>query len=118
MTGMRKIRIGRVLSNKMNKTVVVAVEVPKRHPLYKKVVNEVVKYKAHDEKSESKPGDVVKIEETRPLSKEKRWQVAEIVTRAAIIEVRPEEIAVPELKQEAPVEQAAPEATATEQPTT
>lgn len=97
MEGKRKTRVGRVLSNKMDKTVVVAIEVPKRHPLYKKVVKVVVKYKVHDEKNESKPGDVVKIKESRPLSKEKRWRLAEIVTKSEVLEVRPEEITV-ELK--------------------
>ena len=87
-----KTRIGRVVSDKMDKTVVVAVEVPKRHPLYKKVVKRVIKYKVHDEKNESKTGDVVKIVESRPLSKEKRWRLAEIVTKAQVVEVKPEEI--------------------------
>ncbi len=87
-----KTRIGRVVSDKMDKTVVVSVVVPKRHPLYKKVVKHVIKYKVHDEKKQSKTGDVVKIIESRPLSKEKRWRLAEIVTRAAVVEVKPEEI--------------------------
>jgi len=88
----RKTRIGRVISDKMEKTVVVAIEVPKRHPIYKKVVKRVVKYKVHDEKKQSKTGDLVKIVESRPLSKEKRWRLAEIVTKAPIVEVKPQEI--------------------------
>ena len=88
----RKIRFGRIVNDKMNKTVVVAVETPRRHPVYKKTVKRAVKYKAHDEENKSKSGDFVKIIETRPLSKQKRWRVAEIITKAAIIEIKPEEI--------------------------
>ncbi|MBM4433095.1 MAG: 30S ribosomal protein S17 [Chloroflexi bacterium] len=88
----RKTRIGHVISNKMDKTVVVAVETPKRHPLYKKTMKKITNYKAHDEKNESRVGDLVKIVETRPLSKDKRWRVAEIVTKAAVVAVQPKEI--------------------------
>jgi len=77
----RKTRVGQVVSDRMDKTVVVAVETPKRHPLYKKTVKRMVKYKAHDEKNECRIGDTVRIEETRPLSKEKRWRVVEIEGR-------------------------------------
>ena len=79
----RKVRFGRVVSNKMDKTVVVAVETPKRHPLYKKSIRRRVKYKAHDEKNQCGQGDMVKIIETRPLSKQKRWRVAEIITKGS-----------------------------------
>ena len=89
----RKTRIGRVVSNKMDKTVVVTVETTKHHPLYKKTIKKVVKYKAHDAKSECGEGDIVRIIETRPLSKEKRWRVAEIVTKKKVLEVQPKEIA-------------------------
>jgi len=89
----RKTRIGLVVSDKMNKTVVVAVETPKRHPLYKKTVKRVVKYKAHDDENKCKRGDKVRIVETRPLSKDKRWRVAEIITKGEVVEVLPEEIA-------------------------
>ena len=88
----RKTRVGRVVSNKMHKTVVVTVETLRHHPLYKKTIRRAVKYKAHDEKNECKLGDVVKIIETRPLSKEKRWRVAEIITTREVVEVQPEEI--------------------------
>ena len=88
----RKIRSGRVVSNKMDKTVVVAVETLKRHPLYKKTLKRVVKYKAHDKNNECELGDIVRIVETRPLSKEKRWRVAEIITKGEKVEVKPEEI--------------------------
>ena len=88
----RKIRLGHVVSNKMDKTVVVAVETHRRHPLYKKTVKRAVKYKAHDEDNKCLTGDLVRIEETRPLSKYKRWRVAEIITKAEVIEVKPGEL--------------------------
>jgi len=88
----RKIRLGQVVSDRMNKTVVVAVESPKRHPLYKKTIRRVFKYKAHDEKNECRVGDKVRIIETRPLSREKRWRVAEIITKGEVVEISPEEI--------------------------
>lgn len=87
-----KVRIGRVASNRMNKTVVVVVETPRRHPLYKKVITRAVRYKAHDEKNECRIGDVVRIVETRPLSREKQWRVAEIITKGEVVEVQPTEI--------------------------
>jgi small subunit ribosomal protein S17 len=93
MENKRKFRLGQVVSDKMDKTVVVAVETPKRHPLYKKTMKRVVKYKAHDEKNKCRAGDKVIIVETRPLSREKRWQVAEIVAKAEVVEISPEEIA-------------------------
>jgi small subunit ribosomal protein S17 len=89
----RKTRSGRVISNRMDKTVVVAVETPKRHPLYKKTIKRVVKYKAHDENNECRQGDIVVIAETRPLSREKRWRVAKIITKGEVAEVEPKEIA-------------------------
>ncbi len=88
----RKTRFGRVVSNKMDKTAVVAVETIKRHPLYKKTIRRVVKYKAHDENNECGLGDTVRIVETRPLSRQKRWRVAEILTKGEVVEVQPEEI--------------------------
>jgi len=87
-----KTRVGRVVSNKMDKTVVVSVETLRHHPLYKKTIRRAVKYKAHDEKNECRLGDTVKIIETRPLSKEKRWRVAEIITKREVVEVQPKEI--------------------------
>ena len=92
MDGRRKTRIGRVVSNKMDKTVVVAVETPWRHPLYKKVMRKVTNYKAHDENNECGVGDLVKLMETRPLSKQKHWRVAEIMVKGEVAEVKPEEI--------------------------
>jgi len=92
MQGKRKTRFGRVVSDRMDKTVVVAVETPKRHPLYKKTIKGVVKYKAHDENNECRLGDIVRIVETRPLSRQKRWRVAEIITKGEVAEVQPREI--------------------------
>jgi small subunit ribosomal protein S17 len=74
-------KVGRVVSDKMEKTVVVSVESVRRHPLYHKRMTRSTKFLAHDEQNECKPGDVVRIEETRPLSKRKRWIVREIVQR-------------------------------------
>jgi len=92
MENKRKMRIGRVVSDKMDKTVVVTVETLRHHPLYKKTLRRAVKYKAHDEENECKIGDIVRIMETRPLSKEKRWRVAEVITKKELVEVQPEEI--------------------------
>jgi len=92
MESKRKIRIGRVVSNKMDKTAVVAVETPRRHPIYKKTIKRTVKYKAHDENNMCGIGDIVRIIETRPLSREKRWRVAEIVTKKEVVEIQPKEI--------------------------
>ena len=79
---LRKTRIGRVVSDKMDKTIVVAVEDSYRHPLYKKIIRRTVKFKAHDENNECKVGDRVMIMETRPLSKDKRWRLVQIVEKA------------------------------------
>ncbi|KYH33683.1 30S ribosomal protein S17 [Neomoorella mulderi] len=78
----RKTRIGNVVSDKMDKTVVVAVENRVRHPLLGKIIRKTRKFKAHDEKNECRIGDKVKIMETRPLSKDKRWRVVEILEKA------------------------------------
>ncbi len=88
----RKTRIGRVVSDKMDKTVVVAVETPRCHPLYKKTIKRTVKHKAHDGNNECRIGDMVRIVETRPLSRLKRWRVAEIITKGKVVEVKPGEI--------------------------
>ena len=80
--GIRKTKIGTVVSDKMDKTIVVAVKTKVRHPLYGKMINNTVKFKAHDENNECGIGDTVRIMETRPLSKDKNWRVAEIVERA------------------------------------
>ncbi len=79
---LRKTRVGVVVSDKMDKTVVVAIKDSVRHPLYQKIVKRTVKFKAHDEKNECGIGDRVRIMETRPLSKEKNWRVVEIIEKA------------------------------------
>ncbi|MBS4899463.1 MAG: 30S ribosomal protein S17 [Clostridiales bacterium] len=79
---LRKTRTGRVVSNKMDKTIVVAVEDNVKHPLYNKIVKRTYKLKAHDEANTCEIGDVVKVMETRPLSKDKRWRLVEIITKA------------------------------------
>ena len=78
---LRKTRVGKVVSNKMDKTIVVAVENHVKHPLYKKVVKSTYKLKAHDENNECNIGDTVKVMETIPLSKDKRWRLVEITER-------------------------------------
>jgi small subunit ribosomal protein S17 len=79
---LRKTRTGKVVSDKMDKTIVVAIETSIRHPLYKKFIKRTYKLKAHDENNECKVGDKVKVMETRPLSKEKRWRLVEIIEKA------------------------------------
>jgi small subunit ribosomal protein S17 len=81
----RRVEIGRVVSDKMDKTIVVAVETYKRHKLYQKRIKYTKKYKVHDEHNEAKVGDIVKIMETRPLSKEKRFRLVEIIERAVVL---------------------------------
>ena len=81
---LRKTRVGKVVSNKMDKTIVVAVVDNVKHPLYGKIVKRTYKLKAHDEQNECNIGDRVKVMETRPLSKDKRWRVVEIVEKAVI----------------------------------
>ena len=79
---LRKTRVGAVVSDKMDKTVVVAIQDNVRHPLYKKIIKRTVKFKAHDEQNACGVGDKVEIMETRPLSKDKRWRVTAIITKA------------------------------------
>ncbi len=79
---LRKVRTGKVISNKMDKTIVVAIEEHVKHPLYKKVVKRTYKLKAHDQENTCNIGDTVKVMETRPLSKDKRWRLVEVVERA------------------------------------
>ena len=79
---LRKERVGKVVSDKMDKTVVVAIEDHVKHPLYNKVVKRTYKLKAHDEKNECGIGDIVRVMETRPISKDKRWRLVEIVEKA------------------------------------
>ena len=85
MNGRRKTWTGQVVVNKMDKTVVVAIETLRRHPVYKKTLRYRVKFKAHDENNACRVGDTVRIVETRPLSKDKRWRVAEIISREELV---------------------------------
>lgn len=96
--GKRKTQIGHVVSAKMNKTIVVAVSRQKAHAMYKRVVAHTKKFYAHDEANAAHTGDVVKIEETRPLSKLKRWRLVEVVRRSTLA---PETTAAPEAQPEA-----------------
>lgn len=79
---LRKTRVGLVVSDKMDKTIVVAVQDSVKHPLYKKIIKRTVKFKAHDEKNECGIGDKVEIMETRPLSKDKRWRLVRVIEQA------------------------------------
>jgi small subunit ribosomal protein S17 len=106
MPAINKTKVGKVLSNKMDKTVVVRVESYRHHPIYKKTIRNVTKYKAHCEKNDCAIGDTVRIVETRPLSREKRWRVSEIIVKAAAIDVKPEEIE-PKLTREEPEKETA-----------
>ena len=92
--GKRKTKVGRVVSDKMDKTIVVSVERMTRHPLYKRVIRLTSKFKAHDEANEARIGDTVLIEESRPLSRTKRWRLVEVLSRAG--EDRPAEIVAEE----------------------
>lgn len=79
---MRKVEVGKVVSDKMDKTIVVAIENSVKHPLYNKIIKRTAKLKAHDENNECGIGDRVRVMETRPLSKEKRWRLVEIIEKA------------------------------------
>lgn len=81
----RKVQIGKVVSDKMDKTIVVAVETYKKHSLYHKRIKYTKKFKAHDENNEAKIGDTVRVMETRPLSKDKKWRLVEIVEKAVLV---------------------------------
>lgn len=81
----RKVRVGKVVSDKMDKTVVVAVEEYVKHRIYGKTIRRTVKFKAHDESNQAVQGDTVRIMETRPLSKEKRWRLVEVIEKAIVI---------------------------------
>jgi len=87
MQGKRRTKVGRVVSDKMDKTVVVSVERLRRHPVYKRVVRLSSKFKAHDEENSARVGDTVRIEESRPLSREKRWRVVEVIARGSGVEM-------------------------------
>jgi small subunit ribosomal protein S17 len=90
--GLQRVIQGTVVSNKMEKTVVVTVERKKKHPLYHKVMSVTERYKAHDDDNSCKLGDVVRIVECRPMSKDKRWRVIEVLTRGDVADVAPDSI--------------------------
>lgn len=92
MAANEKLQLGTVVSNKMDKTVVVRIDRSKRHRLYGKTIRSSRRYKAHDEKNECRLGDLVRIAETRPLSREKRWLVVEVVVKGDVAEVAPRDI--------------------------
>ncbi len=92
----RNEKVGNVVSTKMQKTIVVEVEMRKAHPKYKRVIKSSKKFYAHDEQNSARVGDVVRISETRPLSKLKRWQLKEVIRRSALAQVEAAELAVAE----------------------
>ena len=94
--GRRKTMVGTVVSVKMDKTAVVAIERRERHPLYRKIVRSTKRYKAHDPNNGAVLGDVVRIEETRPISKDKRWRIIETLVRGNVADLAPRDIGVPE----------------------
>ncbi len=96
----RKKRVGHVISNKMNQTAVVVVETRRPHRLYKRIVKQMSKFMAHDENNECQIGDTVQIMEHRPISKEKRWIVTDIISRKEVVEVPYTEIEIPKTKPE------------------
>jgi small subunit ribosomal protein S17 len=117
--GRRKTLVGVVVSNKMDKTAVVSVERRHPHPLYRKIIRTTKRYKAHDPNNAANLGDVVRLEETRPLSKEKRWRIVETLTRGNVADIAPREIGVPVEPEDempaAPAASDAPAATAVEE---
>jgi small subunit ribosomal protein S17 len=110
----RKKRVGRVISNKMDNTAVIAVETRRPHRLYKRIVRQTSKFKAHDEKNECQMGDMVQIMEYRPISKEKRWIVTDIISRKEVVEVLETEVEIPKAKPEQAEVKAEAETKATE----
>jgi small subunit ribosomal protein S17 len=112
--GRRKTLVGIVVSVKMDKTAVVSVEERKPHPLYRKIVRSTKRYKAHDPNNAAVLGDVVRIEETRPISKQKRWRIAQTLTRGNVADIAPRDIGVPEEALATPAPPPAPVAPATE----
>ena len=98
----RKVRVGVVVGDKMDKTVVVAVEWRRPYALYRKSVRRRTKFKVHDENNEYRIGDTVRIRESRPLSKTKRWRVVELIQREEVAEIQPDEIVVEEITEEPP----------------
>ena len=111
--GRRKSLVGIVVSNKMDKTAVVAVERRRPHSLYRKIVRQTTRYKAHDPNNTAVLGDVVRIEETRPISKDKRWRIAETLTHGNVAELAPRDIGTTDVALATPEPQAPAPVTAT-----
>ncbi len=105
----RKVRVGRVVSNKMEKTVVVAVQWQQRHPIYKKSLRRVARFYVHDKDSQCKLGDLVRIQETRPISRTKHWRVLDVLERREVAEVKPAELDEGILSEEGDVEALEPD---------
>jgi small subunit ribosomal protein S17 len=99
----RRTIIGEVVSNKMNKTVVVEIKTRKPHRLYHRIVNRTDRFKAHDEENRCNLGDFVRLIESKPISKDKHWQVAEVLTKGHVAELRPQEIGRTEVEEVLPV---------------
>jgi small subunit ribosomal protein S17 len=99
MASLEKLQTGIVVSNKMDKTVVVRIDRSKRHRLYGKTLRVTQRYKAHDENNECRLGDIVKIAETRPLSREKRWRVVEVVQKGDVAEIAPKEVGMTQIEE-------------------
>ena len=107
----RKIRVGKVVSDKMDQTVVVLIESRHTHPLYKKAMRRRARFKVHDESNTSRVGDLVRIIEARPLSKTKRWRLVEVLARGETAEIQPEEVGVEALAEVAPTAESVVEET-------
>ena len=116
--GRRRTLVGRVVSTKMDKTAIVAVERRISHRLYKKIMRRTNRYKAHDERNEARLGDMVRIIETRPLSKDKHWRIGAFLTRGNVAEVAPRDIGVPEEAIATRIEPPVTEASIAEPPVT
>jgi len=110
----RKKRVGRVISNKMEKTAIVVVETRRPHRLYKRIIKQMSKFMAHDENNECQIGDKVQIMEHRPISKEKRWVVTDIISRKEVVEVLETKVETPKAKPEKVKVEAKAEAEVTE----
>lgn len=108
----RRTIVGEVVSNKMNKTVVVEIKSRKPHPLYRRIVNSTRRFKAHDEENRCNLGDLVRVIESKPISKEKHWQVAEVLTKGHVAELQPAEIGRTEVEEILPARTQAEEAAA------
>jgi small subunit ribosomal protein S17 len=111
----KRTMVGQVVTNKMDKTVVVEIKSRQRHPLYRRIINRTTRFKAHDAENKCSLGDQVRIMESRPLSKEKHWQVIEVLTKGHVADVKPVELDRPVLEELQPARTAAAPATEAEE---